>query len=210
MKLWSIILAAVLATGCTTDIAPTDTKSVEIPEPAEIDGDASLREGTTDFRHFDFTLNADGSLKSLNTTSIVTSTFDTYILENSLLKVTLVPEYGGRVLSIVHKPTNTELLYQNPVGTLYGIGEGNFYYNYLMVYGGIFPTFPVPEHGKTWNLPWTAEILEDSADRVAVKMSYADNGIAPACGQGNPEKRLVALDGQCGNPYRPAERILLQ
>jgi len=185
MKLWSIILAALLVTGCTTDVTPTDAKPVEISEPAKIDGNVGLSEGTTDFRHFAFELNADGSLKSRNTNSIVTTTFDTYVLENSLLKVTLVPEYGGRVLSIVHKPTNTELLYQNPVGTLYGIGEENFYYNYLMVYGGIFPTFPEPEHGKTWNQPWTAEIVEDSADRVAVKMSYSDTGSAPV---GKPYK----------------------
>ncbi len=26
---------------------------------------------------------------------------------------------------------------------------GNFYYDWLMVYGGIFPTFPDPEHGRS-------------------------------------------------------------
>jgi hypothetical protein len=110
-----------------------------------------------------------------DTETIVERTFDTYVLENEYLKVTLLPEYGGRILSIIYKPTGHEELYQNPLGVPYGIGEGNFYYDWLMVYGGIFPTFPEPEHGKTWLLPWDFEVITESPEEVTVAMSIVDD-----------------------------------
>ena len=51
----------------------------------------------------------------------------------------LLPEFGGRILSIIYKPTGHEQLYRTEVGVPYGMGGGNFYYDWLMVYGGIFP-----------------------------------------------------------------------
>ena len=53
-----------------------------------------------------------------------------------------MPEFGGRILSIIYKPTGHEQLYRTEVGVPYGIKGGIFYYDWLMVYGGIFPTFP--------------------------------------------------------------------
>jgi len=44
-----------------------------------------------------------------------------------------------------------------------------------MVYGGIFPTFPEPEHGKTWCLPWETKIIAQDADKISVEMRYTDN-----------------------------------
>ena len=79
---------------------------------------------------------------SLDKNTIVDRTFKTHVLENRYLKVTLVPEFGGRILSIIYKPTGHEQLYRTEVGVPYGIEGGTFYYDWLMVYGGIFPTFP--------------------------------------------------------------------
>jgi hypothetical protein len=106
--------------------------------------------------------------------------FQTWILENRYLKVTLLPEYGGRILSIIYKPTGHEALYQNPVGVPYQIGTGVFYYDWLMVYGGIFPTFPEPEHGKTWLLPWTFRVVRETEQEVTVAMSITDDIDNPA------------------------------
>ncbi|HLG82629.1 MAG TPA: DUF5107 domain-containing protein [Bradyrhizobium sp.] len=119
---------------------------------------------------------------SLDETTIVDRTFKTYILENKYLKVTLLPEFGGRILSIIYKPTGHEELYRNEVGVPYGIGAGNFYYDWLMVYGGIFPTFPDPEHGKTWLKPWDFKVVQQSDNDVTVAMSLTDDfayGAAP-------------------------------
>jgi hypothetical protein len=112
---------------------------------------------------------------SLDKTTIVDRTFETYVLENKYLKVTLLPEFGGRILSIIYKPTGHEELYRDKVGVPYGIKAGNFYYDWLMVYGGIFPTFPDPEHGKTWLKPWDFKVVKESDDEVTVSMSLTDD-----------------------------------
>ena len=97
---------------------------------------------------------------SLDNNTIVDRTFKTRVLENRYLKVTLVPEFGGRILSIIYKPTGHEQLYRTEVGVPYGIKGGTFYYDWLMVYGGIFPTFPDAEHGKTWLKPWDFRVVK--------------------------------------------------
>jgi hypothetical protein len=97
------------------------------------------------------------------------------VLENRYLKVTLLPEFGGRILSIIYKPTGHEQLYRSEVGVPYGIAGGTFYYDWLMVVGGIFPTFPDAEHGKTWLKPWDFRVVKASAGEVTVSMSLKDD-----------------------------------
>ena len=97
------------------------------------------------------------------------------VLENGYLRVTLLPKYGGRILSIVHKPTNQELLYQNPIGTPYLMGEGIFYYDYLVIMGGIFPSFPDGEHGRYWNQPYDLTVVSESKEAITVRMSRRDD-----------------------------------
>jgi Domain of unknown function (DUF5107) len=112
---------------------------------------------------------------SLDKKTIVDRTFKTYVLENRYLKVTLLPEFGGRILSIIYKPTGHEQLYRTEVGVPYGIEGGIFYYGWLMVYGGIFPTFPDAEHGKAWLKPWDFKVVRESAGEVTVSMSLKDD-----------------------------------
>lgn len=112
---------------------------------------------------------------SLDTGTIVDRTFQTYVLENRYLKVTLLPEFGARILSILYKPTGHEQLYRTQVGVPYGMKGGAFYYDWMMVYGGIFPTFPDAEHGKTWLKPWDYRVIAQTADEVTVAMSLRDD-----------------------------------
>ncbi|NJN81968.1 MAG: DUF5107 domain-containing protein [Caldilineaceae bacterium] len=112
---------------------------------------------------------------SFDGATIVERTFDTWILENRYLKVTLLPEFGGRVISMIYKPTGHEQLYRNPVGVPYLIGEGIFYYDWLMIYGGIFPTFPEPEHGKSWLLPWKLRVVSQTEQAITIAMSFTDD-----------------------------------
>ena len=145
----------------------------EVPEAL------SLSDSTVSFRHFGYTLDENRRIESVDRNNIVETEFRTKVIENEYVKVTLLPDFGGRILSIVYKPTGHDLLYQNPVGTPYGIGEGNFYHDWLMVYGGIFPTFPEPEHGKAWCLPWEYRVAEQNGDRITVEMSFTDNFESP-------------------------------
>jgi hypothetical protein len=112
---------------------------------------------------------------SLDKNTVVDRVFRTHVLENRYLKVTLLPEFGGRILSIIYKPTGHELLYRTKVGVPYGMKAGNFYYDWLMVVGGIFPTFPDPEHGKTWLKPWSFKVVKQSTSEVTVSMSFKDD-----------------------------------
>ena len=137
----------------------------------------SLSESTINWSTVKYATDAENGLVSgsLDKTTIVDRTFKTHVLENRYLKVTLVPEFGGRILSIIYKPTGHEQLYRTDVGVPYGIAAGNFYYDWLMVYGGIFPTFPGPEHGKTWLKPWDFKVVKQDAGEVTVSMSFTDN-----------------------------------
>ena len=136
-----------------------------------------LRDSVVVWQHHRYTLNSDNSIASMTKVDndIVTSQFNAKVIENELFRIVLIPEFGGRVLSYFYKPTAPEYLYQSACGTPYGIGEGNFYYNWLMVYGGIFPTFPESEHGKTWLKSWQYSVVKSTSDTVIVKMSLTDN-----------------------------------
>ncbi|MGD9994555.1 MAG: T9SS type A sorting domain-containing protein [Salinivirgaceae bacterium] len=135
-----------------------------------------VRDTVIQWQHHSFELNADHGLKSYSTNDgdVQQVQFNGKVIENELIRLVLVPEYGGRILSFVYKPTGHENLYQSACGSPYGINEGNFYYNWLMVWGGIFPTFPEPEHGKTWLLSWDYELLKSNSDTVIISMEYTD------------------------------------
>jgi hypothetical protein len=137
----------------------------------------SLSEQTVAWSTVKFATTADNGFVagSLDTKTIVDRTFKSYVLENRYLKVTLVPEFGGRILSMIYKPTGHEELYRTKVGVPYGIEAGNFYYDWLTVYGGIFPTFPDAEHGKTWLKPWDFKVVRQSDGEVTVAMSRKDD-----------------------------------
>src|SRR6266852_9395765 len=145
----------------------------ESPVPDRV----SLSESTITWSTVKYATDADNGFVSgsLDKTTIVDRTFRTYVLENHYLKVTLLPEFGGRILSIIYKPTGHEQLYRTEVGVPYGMKGGIFYYDWMMVYGGIFPTFPDAEHGKTWLKPWDFKVMKESTGEVTVSMSLKDD-----------------------------------
>src|SRR5258705_13528380 len=137
----------------------------------------SLSESTITWSTVKYATNAENGFVSgsLDKKTIVNRTFKTHVLENRYLKVTLLPEFGGRILSIIYKPTGHEQLYRTEVGVAYGIKGDTFYYDRLMGYGGIYPTFPDPEHGRTWLKPWDFKVVKQSAGEVTVSMSLKDD-----------------------------------
>jgi hypothetical protein len=143
------------------------------PEPDRV----SLREETVTWSTVKYATDVENGLVrgSLDNATIIERPFKAHVLENRYLKVTLVPEFGGRILSIIYKPTGHEQLYRTDVGVPYGIKGGTFYYDWLMVYGGIFPTFPDAEHSKTWLKPWNFAVVKASDGEVTVSMSFRDD-----------------------------------
>src|SRR6195952_1777143 len=149
---------------------------VTVARAAEPDR-VTLSEATISWSTVKYAVSADNSFVdgSLDKATIVERTFNAHVLENRYLKVTLVPEFGGRIVSIIYKPTGHEQLYRTEVGVPYGMKADVFYYDWLMVYGGIFPTFPDAEHGRTWLKPWDFKIVKESAGEVTVSMSLKDD-----------------------------------
>jgi hypothetical protein len=101
-------------------------------------------------------------------------TFTLIVLENDYLKLTIMPELGGRIYQAIFKPTGNNILYQNPVlkPSPWGPPEMGWW----LGAGGMEWGLPVEEHGYEWGTPWHYEI-SDLADgvRVAVWDSDADD-----------------------------------
>ncbi len=83
------------------------------------------------------------------------------VLENDFLRVTLLPELGGRVYQMIFKPTGHNELYQNPVlkPTHWGPPEQGWW----LAAGGIEWGLPVDEHGYEWGVPWSWSAITSTA-----------------------------------------------
>src|SRR5882757_6925957 len=104
----------------------------------------SLRESTITWSTVTYATDAENGLVggSLDEKTIVDRTFKTHVLENRYLRVTLLPEFGGRILSISCRPTGREQLYRTGGGVPYGIKGRIFYYGGVMPCGGSFLSPP--------------------------------------------------------------------
>src|SRR5258705_10481269 len=89
----------------------------------------SLSESTITWSTVKYATDAENGFVSgsLDKKTIVDRTFRTHVLENRYLKGTLLPEFGGGILSIIYKPTGHEQLFRNEVGMPYEIKAGMFY-----------------------------------------------------------------------------------
>lgn len=107
------------------------------------------------------------------------------VLENARLRVTVLPELGGKIWSIVSKPHDREMLWHHPRMTPRRAHYGATYDNWFC--GGwddVFPNdFPVeidgeayPDHGEVWSLPAAWQVVE--ASEAAVSIALEHRGIA--------------------------------
>jgi hypothetical protein len=87
-------------------------------------------------------------------------TFTLIVLENEWLKVSLLPELGGRVYQCIFKPSGHNMFYQNPVlkPSPWGPPEQGWW----LAAGGMEWGLPVEEHGYEWGIPWGYEINPDA------------------------------------------------
>lgn len=97
------------------------------------------------------------------------------ILENDYVRLTFLPELGGRLYSAVIKATGQEIFYHNPVvkPSRYGILEP-VEANWWLATGGMEWAYPTQEHGYRWGVPWTYTI-QQHPDRVTITLS--DTGL---------------------------------
>ncbi|MEV8592902.1 DUF5107 domain-containing protein [Streptomyces sp. NPDC052012] len=87
-------------------------------------------------------------------------TLGTLVIENDRLRATVLPSLGGRIASLVHKPSGRELLYRNPV-----FQPANFALNGAWFSGGI-----------EWNIGATGHTTLSCAPVHAARVPAPDGG----------------------------------
>ncbi len=85
---------------------------------------------------------------------------DALVIENDRLRATVLPALGGRIASLVHKPTDRELLYRNPV-----FQPANFALNGAWYSGGI-----------EWNIGATGHTTLSCSPVHAARVPAPDGG----------------------------------
>ena len=101
-------------------------------------------------------------------------TYRLLVLENAYLKVTILPELGGRIWQVLHKPTGQPMFYQNSVvkPTHWGIENQKGW----LALGGLEWGLPVIEHGYDWGAQWGYLPLPYSEDLAAVTVFTPRDG----------------------------------
>jgi galactose mutarotase-like enzyme len=104
------------------------------------------------------------------------------VLENSQLRLTILPELGGKLWSLRYKPRDREIFWHNPrVGPRlapYGAAYDDWFC------GGWDELFPndapttcagdaYPDHGEWWAMPFTWAITTQQPDEVTVHLQRA-------------------------------------
>jgi hypothetical protein len=97
------------------------------------------------------------------------------VLENEFLRLTILPELGGRIYECIFKPTGHNQFYRNPVikPTRWGPSEPEGA-NWWLAVGGMEWALPVEEHGYEWSLPWNDTIARNSDGSATVTLTDGD------------------------------------
>lgn len=101
-------------------------------------------------------------------------TFTALVMENEYLRLTILPELGGRIYQCFFKPTGHNQFYQNPVlkPTRWGPPEQGWW----LAAGGMEWGLPVEEHGYETAMPWTyTTVTASDGVTVTVQDSTADD-----------------------------------
>jgi len=100
-------------------------------------------------------------------------------IENSVLRIVVLPELGGKIFRLIHKPSDSSILWQNPrlVPRQLPMGarfDDHFFGGWDELFPNDEPTSvtgePYPDHGELWTLPWQARIEEHSVERAVLHM----------------------------------------
>jgi galactose mutarotase-like enzyme len=120
------------------------------------------------------------------------------VCENRRLRVVLLPGLGGKIISLVDKMVDTELLWRNPRVPLRPSTIGSGYDDqFLGGWDELFPNDepevlggePMPDHGELWTSPWSAA-TGTGADECWVELT-----VQPPISATRVTKRLTLATG---------------
>ncbi len=92
------------------------------------------------------------------------------VLENRYVKLSVLPQLGGRLYEAIYKPTGHDELYRNPVVKPAPFSDKGWW----LGVGGMEWAAPTEEHGLMEYLPWDATITRNGDGGVTVAMSATD------------------------------------
>ena len=102
--------------------------------------------------------------------------FKAVVLENRYLRLTFLPELGGRLYMCTFKPTQQDIFYRNSVLKPSYWGPLNREENWWLAVGGMEWALPVHEHGYEWGVPWTYQMeWKENAASITLRDSAADD-----------------------------------
>ncbi len=112
-------------------------------------------------------------------------------LENDWLRVSVLPQLGGRVYELIDKTTGNNEFYRNPVikPTNWGPPEQGWW----LAAGGLEWGLPVEEHGYESAIPWSYDVLSSTA---GITITVRDST--------QPDRLRAAI-----SIYLPADRAVL-
>lgn len=116
--------------------------------------------------------------------TLAPKTFKAIVLENEYLRLTIVPELGGRIYKCLFKPTGQNLFYENSVLKPSYWGPLSREENWWLAAGGMEWAFPTDEHGYEWGTPWeysigykeggiTLSLWDTESDRLRVRVDIS-------------------------------------
>jgi hypothetical protein len=107
--------------------------------------------------------------------------YEAVVLENDLFRLTVLPGKGSDIVELLHKPSNTDLMWWTALGLL-PVSElpTDFQSQYEGGWQEIFPNLAaghvhdgvfLQAYGQVSLIPWSHEVLIDEPDHVAVRFS---------------------------------------
>lgn len=108
---------------------------------------------------------------------------DSVVLENRWLRVTVLPGRGAQVHELLHKPTDTDLVWRWERGLPppadapdHALPQGGFQDAFAGGWDLMLPAVSrlvaaptVGSHGEVWALPWDVTVVRDDPDEVVVR-----------------------------------------
>ncbi|MCB9099814.1 MAG: DUF5107 domain-containing protein [Anaerolineales bacterium] len=103
------------------------------------------------------------------------------VLENPYLRLTFLPELGGRLYSAYLKTTGQEIFYHNPVvkPSRYGVLQP-YEANWWLATGGMEWAYPTQEHGYRFGVAWSYEVAQTASSATITLSDTAPDRVGLA------------------------------
>lgn len=101
------------------------------------------------------------------------------VLENPYLRLTFLPELGGRLYSAYLKTTEQELFYHNPVvkPSRYGVLQP-YEANWWLATGGMEWAYPTQEHGYRFGVAWDYQVTQTATSATITLSDTAPDRVS--------------------------------